>query len=161
MESNKAAAGWDAYGWNKFYMAVRAGNTQVRNWQSPFSSYVFQDVKKLNFGFAEVKEEGSRKIVSLTHKAHQFSSKPSVAYDYSSPAKIRQNRALLQLGHVALGFITIPNWIKNNVDKFIQSTYVMQSRTEGSLVAYFELQGDSQMANEIARQKANPYILLK
>lgn len=160
-ESNRAAANWGAYGWNKFYAAVRAGNTTVRNWQSPFSSYVYQDIKKVNFGYAEVKENGARKIVSLSQKAHQFSGKPAVSYDYSNPAKVRQNRALLQLAHIGLGFITIPNWIKSNVDKFIQSTYVMQSRAEGSLVAHFELQGDTQMAAEIARQKSNPYILIQ
>lgn len=160
-ESNNASANWDAYGWNKFYQTVRAGNTRIREWQSPFSSLNYQDIKKVNFGYAEAKINGARKLISLTQTQHQFSSKPAVSYDYSAPAKIRQNRALLQLGQAALGFITIPAWIKNNVDSFISSTYVNQSRAEGSLVAHFELQGDANMAREIYRQKANPYIILK
>ncbi len=160
-ESGRAAEGWDAYGWNKFYQTVRAGNTRIRSWESPFSELAVKNVKKMNFGFAEAQVGESRKILSLAHNQHQFSSKPAISYDYSAPAKIRQNRALLQLAQVALGFITLPNWIKSNVDKFISSTYVAQSSSEGSLVAYFELAGNSQMANEIYRQKANPYILMK
>lgn len=160
-ESNNASANWAAYGWNKFYQTVRAGNTRIREWQSPFSNFNYQDIKKMNFGYAEAKIDGNRKILSLTQTQHQFSGKPSVSFDYSAPAKVRQNRALLQLGQAALGFISLPNWIKNNVDSFISSTYVNQSRAEGALVAYFELQGDANMAREIYRQKANPYIILK
>ena len=160
-ESNNASANWDAYGWNKFYMAVRSGNTRIREWQSPFSDFNYQDIKKLNFAYAEAKINGSRKIVSLTQTQHQFSSRPAVSYDYGNPAKIRQNRALLQLGQAALGFLPLPGWIKNTVDSFVSSTYVNQSRAEGALVAHFELLGDSAMAREISRQKANPYIILK
>ncbi len=160
-ESNNASANWDAYGWNKFYMTVRAGNTRIRDMQSPFSNLNFKDVKKLNFAYAEAKIGESKKIISLTQTQHQFSSKPSVSFDYANPSKVRQNRALLQLGQAALGFLSLPNWIKNNVDSFISSTYVNQSRAEGALVAHFELIGDSNMAREIIRQKANPYIILK
>jgi len=157
--SNAAARDWLNFGMNRFYMEVRTANSRVRTWESPFSNVRFQNVKKMNFAFAEVTEEGARKVYHLHNNAHQFSSKPALAYDYSNPKKVKRNRSLLNLGGVALGFIPMPGWLKGNVDSFLKSFYVKQVRTEGALVGYFESTGDTAMINKIYDQRANFYIV--
>lgn len=158
-ESNRAAADWLNYGMNNFYTTVRAGNTTVASWTGPFSTMTFSNVKKLNFAFAEVTHEGARKIYHLHHKAHMFSGKPSLAFDYSKPKKVKQLRALLNIGSVALGFLKLPSWIKSNVDMFVKSIYQKQVRTEGALVGYFESTGDAAMMKSIYSQRSNLYIV--
>lgn len=159
MESNKAAADWLNYGMNNFYMLVRSGNTTIRNWESPLSSVRFTNIKKINFAFADVTNDNARQIYHLHVSAHQFTSKPALAYDYSNPKRVKRNRALLNLAGVALGFIQIPGWIKGAVDSFIKSMYVSQVRMEGALVGYFESTGDTVMINKIYSQRANFYIV--
>lgn len=158
-ESNRATADWLNYGMNKFYMQVRAGNTRIRNWEGPMTNVNFENVEKLNFAFASVTHQGSRKIYHLHHMNHQFSSKPSMAYDYANPKKVKRNRALLNIAGVALGFIQIPGWIKSSVINFMDSMYVQQVRMEGALVGYFESTGDQAMINQIYSQRANFYIV--
>lgn len=159
LESNRAARDWLNYGMNNFYATVRTGNTRIRDWQGPFTSVNFQDIKKLNFGFVSVTHEGARKIYHLHNSSHQFTQKPALAYDYANPGKVKRNRALLNLAGVALGFIKIPGWIKQNVDSFMKSMYVNQVRMEGALVGYFESTGDTAMINKIYGQRANFYIV--
>lgn len=159
LSSNKAAKDWLNFGVNKFYAQVRSGNTRIRDWQSPFSGVAFEDVKKVNFAFAEATQQGSKRIFHLHLNAHQFSSKPALAYDYSNPKRVKRNRALLNLGGVALGFIQMPGWIKGNIDNFIKSFYVEQVRMEGALIGYFESTGNQAMINRIYAQRANFYIV--
>ena len=158
-ESNNASADWANYGMNKFYMMVRSGNMTVQEWNGPFSSMTFKDVKKLNFAFASVSHEGVRKIYHLNHMAHMFSMKPSLAYDYSQPQRVKRFRSLLNIGGVALGFLKLPGGIKSAVDNFIKSLYVQQVRTEGALVGYFESTGDTAMMKSIYAQRSNLYIV--
>lgn len=158
-ESNRAVADWLNYGMNKFYTQVRAGNNRIRSWQGPMTNVNFESVEKLNFAFAKVMQGGSRKIYHLHHMNHMFSSKPSMAYDYSNPQKVKRNRALLNIAGVALGFLQIPGWIKSNVINFMDSMYVQQVRMEGALVGHFESVGDQAMINRIYSQRANFYIV--
>lgn len=158
-ESNRAARDWLNYGMNNFYVSVRTGNTRMRDWTSAFSTLNFQDVKKLNFAFASVTHENSRKIYHLHNQAFLFSSKPALAYDYGSPNRVKRNRALLNIASVALGFIQMPGWLKGNVESFIKSFHVNQVRMEGALVGYFESTGDTAMINRIYAQRANFYIV--
>ena len=158
-ESNRAAGDWLNYGMNKFYMQVRAGNTRIRGWEGPMTNVNFENIEKLNFGFVSVTQQGARKIYHLHHMNHMFSSKPSLAYDYSNPKKVKRNRALLNLAGVALGFIQIPGWIKSSVVSFMDSMYVQQVRMEGALVGYFESTGNQPMIDRIYAQRANFYIV--
>jgi hypothetical protein len=159
MESNRAAADWMNFGMDSFYSMVRSGNNQVRSWQAPMANVSFQNIKKINFAFAEVTEGGARKIYHLHLKNNKFSKKPALAYDYSNPKKVKRTRALLNLAGVGLGFIQMPGWLKGNVDSFMKSYYVEQVRMEGALVGYFESAGDAVMMNKIYAQRANFYIV--
>jgi hypothetical protein len=159
IESNKAARDWLNYGMNNFYMTVRSGNNRIREWQGPLTNVRFQNIKKLNFNFVEVTEDGARKIYHLHKSAHQFSSRPALAFDYSNPSRVKRNRALLNLGGVAIGFIKLPGWLKGSVETFIKSFYVEQVRLEGALIGYFESTGDSVMIEKIYSQRSNYYIV--
>jgi hypothetical protein len=159
IESNKAARDWLNYGMNNFYMTVRSGNSRIREWQGPLTNVRFQNIKKLNFNFVEVTEDGARKIYHLHKSAHQFSSRPALAFDYSNPSRVKRNRALLNLGGVAIGFIKLPGWLKGSVETFIKSFYVEQVRLEGALIGYFESTGDSVMIEKIYSQRSNYYIV--
>jgi hypothetical protein len=158
-ESNRAASDWLNYGMNSFYRIVRAGNTRIREWSGPLSPVSFQNIRKLNYGFVEVTEGGSKKIYHLHHSSHSYSSKPALAFDYADPKRVKRNRALLNLGGIAIGFIRMPSWIKGSIDDFIKSFYVQQVRTEGALVGYFEMTGNNQMIDRIYDQRANFYIV--
>ena len=157
--SNRANADWLNYGMNNFYTVVRSTNSTMESWQGPLSSMAFKDVKKLNFAFAKVNHEGTQKIYHLMHKAHMFSGKPSLAYDFAKPTKVKRMRALLNIGGVALGFLKLPAIIKTNADKFIKSMYVGQVRTEGALVGHFESTGETAMMKSIYSQRSNLYIV--
>jgi len=159
LESNKAARDWLNYGLNLFYMTVRSGNNRIREWQGPLTNVRFQNIKKLNFNFVEVTEDGARKIYHLHKTAHQFSTKPALAFDYSNPKRVKRNRALLNLGGLAIGFIKLPGWLKGSVETFIKSFYVDQVRLEGALVGYFESTGDTVMIDKVYSQRANYYIV--
>ncbi|MBA2405729.1 MAG: hypothetical protein H0V66_13210 [Bdellovibrionales bacterium] len=158
-ESNRANANWASYGMNNFYNVIRAGNSTVNAWGDPLSARAFSGIKKLNFAFASVTHEGARKIYHLHHKAHMFSGKPSLAYDYSKPKRVKQLRSLLNIGGVALGFLKLPDFIKTNADKFMKSIYVQQVRTEGGLIGYFESTGDTAMMKTVFAQRSNLYII--
>jgi hypothetical protein len=157
--SNRANADWDNFGINTFFSNVRVGNATINGWKDPFSTLSFSEIKKLNFAFASVTNEGARKIYHLGHNAHMFSMKPSLAYDYSKPKKVKQLRSLLNIGGVALGFLKLPAFIKVNTDRFIKSIYVKQVRTEGALVGYFESTGDTAMMKSVYAQRSNLYII--
>lgn len=158
-ESNKAASDWLNYGMNIFYQSVRAGNYRIREWQSPFSDTRFRNIKKLNFSFAQVLEDGVKRIYHLHNSSNMFSARPALAYDYSNPKRVKRNRSLLNLAGVALGFIPIPGWLKGGVDNFIKSFYVNQVRSEGALIGYFESVGNAEMIEKIYSQRANFFIL--
>ena len=159
MESNNANVNWANYGMNKFFTMVRAGNITINGWKDPFSTREFSEIKKLNFAFASVTNEGVRKIFHLNHKAFMFSSKPSLAYNYAKPNQIKQLRSLLNLGGVALGFLKLPAPVKQSCDTFMKSVYVEQVRTEGALVGYFESTGDTAMMKSVYAQRSNLYIV--
>ena len=159
LTSNAAAKDWMNFGMNSFYRQVRAGNNKMESWRSGMSSTRFEEMKKLNFAFAQVKEAEAQKIYHLHHNMHQFSRKPSLAYDFSNPKKVKNNRALLNVAGIALGFIKMPGWLKSNVDNFIKSIYVQQVRTEGALVGHFETMGDPEMVRSVYSQRANFYIV--
>ena len=150
-ESNRAAQNWNKYGINNFYAQVRSGLNRMSYWDKSAT-------KKLNFAFAHVRDNAGDKIYHLHNNVHQFSAKPALAYDYSNPKKVKNQRALMNLGSLALGFIPMPGWLKGNVEGFINSFYVEQVRIEGALVGFFESQNDSAMVNQIYNQRANYYI---
>lgn len=156
--SNEAARTWERFGWNKFYVTVRQGNTRARNLSSDSSRYA--DYQKANFAFAEFTTDGSRRIYNLLMNQHLFSGKPALAYDFAKPDKVKRERALLNLAQVALGFIPgIPGFVKNLANTFLDSMHKEQRLLEGALVAHFELTGNQPMMDAIYRQNINPYLV--
>ncbi|MCO4753444.1 MAG: hypothetical protein KC478_03130 [Bacteriovoracaceae bacterium] len=154
-ESNKAANNWDRYGVNNFFTLVRSCNTKIRRTTQAYDSVN----ERYNFAFVEVVENGERVVKNLIDGKHMFSGRAATAYNYSRPNKVKRFRALLNLGELGLGFLPIPGWIKGNVENFLESFYVRQRLSEGSLVGYFESTGKDEMAKAIASQMSNPYLI--
>ena len=157
-ESNRAVQTWNLYGWNNFYIGVRYANTRERTLGESGQRYT--NARRLNYAFAEFTVDGSRQILNLFTSQFMFSSKPSVAYDFANPNKVKRNRALMSLGQVGLGFVPfIPGWLKNIANSFVDSMHVEQRRLEGALVPYFESTGQAEMVDAVYKQNINPYIL--
>lgn len=153
-ESQNAAANWERYGLDKFYAMFRSASNRLRR------SEISEKLSRYNYAFAEViNDKGERVVVNLFDKKHTFSSKLSVAYNYEKPTSVRRFRSLMNLAQVGLGFIPLPNWLKSQVNSFMDSYYVSQKLTEGALVGYFESQNDAFMANKVVKQMINPYIV--
>lgn len=153
-ESNEAASNWTRYGLNKFYETLRTANNRVRREMS-----TLKEVNRLNFAFVQVKEDGQKLIKNIVHNKHSFSQDMSIAYYVEQPDKVRRFRSLLNLGQVGLGFITLPGWLKSQVNSFVDSYYVEQKRLEGALIGHFEMSGNMVMARQIKEQLINPYII--
>jgi len=153
-ESKKATQNWNSYGLNKFYAVVRGANNRLRRSQHQFDTIL----KRYNFGFVEVTEKGEQVVKNLLGNQHMFSGKMATAYNYAKPQKVQRFRSLLNLGQVGLGFLPIPNWLKSQVDGFINSFYVEQKKVEGSLIGYFDINGNTVMSKNIMKQLANPYL---
>lgn len=154
-ESKLATRTWNKYGLNKFYASVRTANNKFRR-----STRVFDEVgKRLNFSFFNAVEKGERVVKNLFHNKHKFSSQMATAYNLDKPDQVRRFRALLNIGKIGLSFITLPSWLKGQVESFVDSYYVEQKRLEGALVAYFDIQGDHLMSQKIREQLINPYII--
>ncbi len=153
-ESRSAANNWERYGLNKFYQMVRGANNRLRREQGTLDEVG----NRINFAFFNAVEKGEKVVKNLIHRKHTFSSKMATAYNYDRPNKVKRFRTLLNLGQVGLGFLTLPNWLKSQVEKFIESYYVEQKLMEGALVAHFEMQGNYVMAKNIKDQMINPYL---
>ena len=158
-ESNRAVRDWSNYGMNTFYTYVRTGNTKIKGWSAPNHQLGFQEIKKLNFAFAQVKEGGVKKIYHLHANSHMFSQKPSLAFDFAKPQKVKRNRALLNIAGLAMGYIRVSSWVKSSVVSFIHSIYIEQVRLEGALVGHFESTDDPDMIRRVYAQRANFYIV--
>lgn len=155
MESNLAVKTWQRYGLNKFYAKVRVANNKLRR-----STRNFQEVgARLNFAFFVARENNELVIKNLFHTKHRFSGEMATAYSFERPSRVKRFRALLNIGKLGLGFLPIPSWLKGQVESFVDSYYKEQKKLEGSLVAYFDLAGNSFMAAKIREQMINPYIL--
>lgn len=156
IESNRAVADWDRYGLNLFYAMVRNGNNRYRR-----SSGDFDEMgERLSFGFFKATEKGEKVVKNLLINKHRFSRKMATAFYYEKPEKVKRFRSLLNLGQLGLGFLPLPGWLKGQVEGFINSYYVEQRRSEGALMAHFDMVNDNQMRNLLAKQLNNPYILL-
>lgn len=151
LEYKKIKAQWNHYGTDRFFQMVRQGNKVIRAMGD-------KSVQKVSYNFTETNEEG-RKIYHLLNKRHMFSQKLALAFDYEKPGKVRRFRSLLNLGQLGLGFLPINGTIKGFVTSFIESFYVQQKRSEGALAAYFESNGNDEMAKAFYRQTINPYII--
>lgn len=151
-----ADADWLSYGWNNFYNQKRAANGVLAKFES--ISYDPGSTKRLSSAFAIVSEKEKKKIVNLFDKSHMFSSKPSLAYDYEKPNKVKTIRFLVKLGQMGLDFIPMPGVIKSYVNKFADSSYKQQILTEGALSAYFMVEGHTALSSHFARQSLNPFL---
>jgi hypothetical protein len=157
--SRRAKEDWLNFGFNQFYIQVRAGQSKIRMMTSGLGPVTLKHLERLNYGFSVFSDTEGDKIYHLLNNLHSYSSKPAIAYDYKKPERIRRQRALVNLGQLALGFLKLPAFIKTQADSFLDSMVVNQRRSEGALISYFELQNNEEMVKALFKQTSNPYIL--
>jgi hypothetical protein len=157
--SRAAQADWQAYGFSRFYAQVRSGQARIRLLTSGLGPMTMSHVQRLNYAFSTFKDAAGDKIYHLLNNAHAYSGKPALAFDFQKPEKIKRQRALINLGQLALGFLPLPEFIKTQADSFLDSMTVNQRRTEGALISFFELTDNAQMVRSIYQQTSNPYLL--
>ncbi|MBD67163.1 MAG: hypothetical protein CME62_18325 [Halobacteriovoraceae bacterium] len=153
-ESNRAADNWTRYGLNKFYETVRYANNWLRSENGTFD----QIGKRYNFAFVEVVENGKRVVKNLVQTKHSFSFQMATAYYVDEPGKVRRFRSLLNLAQFGFSFISLPSWLKNQVNGFVDSYYKEQQLLEGALIGHFEMNGQPSMASQLRSQIINPYM---
>lgn len=152
-ESQNAQASWNKYGFNIFYRDLRVANQILVLRPDMFDSLGTRH----NFAFIDAKVKGKKVILNLFNKAHQFSSKPAIAYYYNSPKKVEQERALIELTKVGLSLISMPDFIKDIARSHLNSMYKAHKLTEGALVAYLE-EKQNPLKDQILNQVFNPFV---
>ncbi len=152
-ESNRAERSWERYGIDNFYGSVRQANASLRHNRHLYE----QDIKRINFSFAKVIQDGEPLIINLLDQKAIFNSIPSESYYYNSPYKVVRFRTILKLSELGLSFLTIPAIVKSSVLSYIQSYYQNQQITEGALFAYFEQLEDSDELIHLKNQRMNPF----
>ncbi len=153
-ESRRARASWDLYGVDKFFKSIRAVNSGFRS-MGP----LYDDVRdRINFAFQNVTYKGQDVIVNLYDRDHGYTKNLAIAYYYDSPFKIKRRRQIIQAARLGLKFLPVAKFIKNSVDGFLSSMYVLQRQREGALVGYFENHGDFVMAKHISRCTSNIFL---
>ena len=156
-ESNRAQAQWLTYGTDYFYNGWRAGSRTLLINQKRYSEIG----ERLTYAFNEVTLNDKEVIINLFDKQSMIQWTPSIAYDYTRPNFIKRKRQLHRLVQVGMSFITVPAFFKDTINSYIESTYVKQRLTEGSLLAYFEAHNMEEMRTNLASQTMNPFETIK
>jgi hypothetical protein len=87
-----------------------------------------------------------------------FSKSPSVAFDSKNPMHVRDSRILMMLASLGLKLVPVPSLAKTPVEKWIDSQYVEQRKSEGYVFGYATMRNQTDLANSILTGTANPLI---
>ncbi len=155
--SAKAIENWDRYGTDTYFTNLRLGKTKLRSRQGDFKSIG----KQIGYAFVEVETEQGKMIMNLINSKHKYTSQMAVAYNYEKPKKVAMMRMLLNFSELGLGFIPVSNFIKKEARGFLQSLYREQRIMEGSLMAYFQVQGNEGMVKSLKFSQIDPFLLIK
>jgi len=154
-------ARWMGYGWNEYYTVAR--NTDNRLSTSIRAGEIDTTSQRIDMSFAAVTSEGgkNKRILNMTNNMHMFSRRPTLAYDYEKPNRVKMFRLYLRLGQIGLDFLNIPAFIKNFVNQFADSFYRPQRLTEGSMIGYLEIfpnAANDSLKQNILTQSLHPYL---
>lgn len=142
-ERTKARNSWSSYGDNKLAADLKTCKGFVgandTDWGTCFkqtgSVYTNRLVKK-----------------SLT------SSSPSLAFDASKPSRVRDFRILMMLARLGVKLVPLPGLAKAPVNRWIDSQYVEQRKSEGFFFGYATVRSATDLANDILDSSVNPLI---
>lgn len=156
-EHNKAKQQWMYYGDDHFKAEATLAMLILQ-----LNKKRYEEVgDRLNYAFQVVTEKGVRKIVNLVDRKSSLSIKPSDAYFFDQPGKVEKQRRMIRLAQMGLRIVSLPAWITNAADGFLDSMYVNQVQTEGALFGYMESAGMSAVLGTIAAQSVNPLMQLQ
>jgi len=152
-ESRKAKNLWHRYGLDLFYTSVRTANNRLRR----ENDNQFELTKRLNYSFQEVVENQERKVINLYRNESMINKSFALAYNFDRPNQVRRKRVILQLAQLGVSFLSLPNFIKSNVQRYIKSQYAEQMIDEGALVGYLENHNNNELKEQILKQYLNPF----
>ncbi len=155
-EAKAAKEGWADFGSNIFFAQLRNATRSFEKSKSDYSEVG----ERLNYAFQDATYKGKKVILNLFDKRWMYSQKPSIAYYYAEPNRVKRARVLIQLAQIGLHFVPVHDFIKTNIDKFASSLYQSQVRTEGALAAYFDSKKNQGMKQKVISQSINPFIPL-
>lgn len=98
------------------------------------------------------------RIYNLVDKKHILSRKPSVAFNYNNPKGVGDDRWMILAAKLALKLAPIPSLVTKPVEKWLESLYADQRRTEGLLYGSAYLAGENSLAAWVKRNTANPTL---
>jgi len=97
-------------------------------------------------------------IANLVDKNNSLSKGTSKAFDYKNPGHLGRTRWFILTAKLGLKLLPVPGVVKHPVKKWLESFYLKQRRTEGLLYSSATLQNDTELANWILENTANPLI---
>ncbi len=155
-EKKYAKFDWDNYGQDRFVDQLIVADNGISSGLPENSSWG----ERLGFAFSTVQTGNSTKVLNLIDSRHVFSKKVSLAYDYTSPYKIRMTRLFYFLLQTAVRFAPVPA-VSTVFDFFMDSMYVPQRQTEGALYGYFSDQGLEKEKDMVSWQSINPFVIME
>ena len=155
--SRMAKNNWNGYGQgifsSEFDKGTRLLEKNRRHYEQPMG-------ERINFAFQDAVFKGEKVILNLLDRNHQFSRRPSIAFYYSDPLKVKKKRIFCQLGKLGLGFVPgLPSILVGQIENFLESLYEEQALTEGALAAHFASSGQEQDKLVVLRQTLNPFFV--
>lgn len=98
------------------------------------------------------------RIYNLVDKKHILSGSPSLAFSYKHPKQVGDERWLILAAKLALKLVPVPSLITKPVEKWLESLYADQRRTEGLLYGSAHMNGEDALKAWIQRNTANPAL---
>jgi hypothetical protein len=87
-----------------------------------------------------------------------LSKSPSLAFDAKNPHRVEEFRILMLLARLGVKLLPVPSLAKKPVYYWIDSQFVEQRKSEGYVFGYATLRKQTDLANWILTNSANPII---
>jgi hypothetical protein len=134
--------------WNTF------GDTKLKSTLSKCDGYV----SKTEHGYGPCFKNSGTEIRNRLVDLNLLSNSTSLAYDFGSPYRVRNNRIGYLVLKLALKFVPAPGWAKLGVNRYISSHFAKQRRSEGYVYEFARVQNQPDVAAWIAIGSANPML---
>lgn len=148
---------WATFGSEIFADKVARGEDRLKKNAKKYDKFF----DKFNFAYIPAQKKNSFYIVDLINKRNKLSTDLSVAYDFDKPKKIKTIRMAIQAVQIASRFSPMPGLALRAMDWLLDSYYIPQKNTEGSLYAYLMIHGRTSEAQIVVDQATNPLLSLE
>jgi|GEM_PF-2845189 len=140
---SKAQKAWATY-----------GDTQLSSKLKPCKGFVSSSETSWGSCFKQVGDLVENRMVSKM----KLSKAVSLAFDAKNPHRVEEFRVLMMLARLGVKLLPVPSLAKTPVDIWLSSQYVEQRKSEGYLFGYAVLRNQTDFANWVLTNSANPII---